>query len=87
MTTIGEKLGAKLKKKNSSLRKLVSKNGDVFLVDKKVFRGRTPRDLAANHDRYLLRWESKTTPPIASNAQVEGSGTAPASIGVFGELS
>jgi hypothetical protein len=29
------------------------KSDDVFLADKRVFRGRTPKDLAANHDRYL----------------------------------
>ena len=34
-------------------RKPGPQNGDAFLVDKKVFRGRTPKDLAANHDRYL----------------------------------
>ena len=34
-------------------RKSDSPNGDAFLADKKVFRGRTPKDLAANHDRYL----------------------------------
>jgi hypothetical protein len=28
-------------------------NGDVFLTDKRVYRGRTPKDLSANHDRYL----------------------------------
>jgi len=26
---------------------------DVFLKDKKSFRGKTPKDMAANHDRYL----------------------------------
>jgi len=34
-------------------RKPAAKNGDAFLADKKVFRGKTPKDLAANHDRYL----------------------------------
>ena len=34
-------------------RKKDSGGGDSFLTDKKVFRGRTPKDLAANHDRYL----------------------------------
>jgi hypothetical protein len=36
-----------------SSRKPPSKNSDAFLADKKVFRGKTPRDLATNHDRYL----------------------------------
>ena len=26
---------------------------DSFFADKRVFRGKTPKDLAANHDRYL----------------------------------
>jgi len=34
-------------------RKKDSEQSDCFLADKKVFRGRTPKDLAANHDRYL----------------------------------
>ena len=34
-------------------RKPASRNGDAFLADKKVFAGRTPKDLAANHDRHL----------------------------------
>jgi hypothetical protein len=33
--------------------KRVAKPGDPFLADRKVFRGRTPKDLAANHDRHL----------------------------------
>ena len=36
-----------------SPRKPAAKNGDAFLEDKKTFRGKTPKDLAANHDRYL----------------------------------
>ena len=36
-----------------SRRRPASKNGDAFLADQKTFRGRTPKDLAANHDRYL----------------------------------
>ncbi len=39
--------------KGKSPRQSASKNGDAFLADKKIFRGRTPKDLAANHDRYL----------------------------------
>jgi hypothetical protein len=34
-------------------RKPAFKDSDAFLVDKKVFRGKTPRDLAANHDCFL----------------------------------
>ena len=30
-----------------------TRSGDLFLADKKFFRGATPKDLAANHDRYL----------------------------------
>jgi hypothetical protein len=52
MTAIAKQLDAKLKN-GKSLRKPACKNGDVFLADKKVFRGKTPRVLAANHDRYL----------------------------------
>jgi len=36
-----------------SPRKPASQNGDAFLADRKTFRGKTPKDLAANHDRYL----------------------------------
>ena len=36
-----------------SLRKQTSRNNDSLLSDKRTFRGKTPRDLAANHDRYL----------------------------------
>ena len=36
-----------------STRKRLSRNGDTFLADKKVFRGKTPANLAANHDHYL----------------------------------
>jgi hypothetical protein len=36
-----------------SPRKPTAQNGDAFLADKKTFRGKTPKDLAANHDRYL----------------------------------
>jgi len=36
-----------------SPRKPASKKSDAFLADKKTFRGRTPKDLAANHDRHL----------------------------------
>ena len=36
-----------------SPRQPVARNGGAFLADKKVFRGKTPKDLAANHDRYL----------------------------------
>ena len=34
-------------------RKAAARSRDTFLTDKKVFRGHTPPDLAANHDRYL----------------------------------
>lgn len=34
-------------------RKPAARNRDAFLADKKLFPGRTPRDLAASHDRYL----------------------------------
>jgi hypothetical protein len=34
-------------------RKPAPKNGDVFLADKKTFQDKTPKELAANHDRYL----------------------------------
>lgn len=34
-------------------RKPAAQNGDAFLSDKKLFRGKTPGDLASNHDRYL----------------------------------
>jgi hypothetical protein len=44
-----------LNSKRKFPRKPASKNGDAFLADKKVFRGRTPRDLAANHDHYFYR--------------------------------
>ena len=36
-----------------SPRKSTVQNGDTFLADKKTFRGKTPKDLAVNHDRYL----------------------------------
>lgn len=36
-----------------SSRKPAARKPDAFLADKKVFGGRTPKDLAANHDRYL----------------------------------
>ena len=34
-------------------RKPSARNRDAFLWDQKVFSGPTPKDLAANHDRYL----------------------------------
>jgi hypothetical protein len=34
--------------------KPASKKKDAFLADKKTFRGQTPKDLAASHDRYLF---------------------------------
>ena len=34
-------------------RKPSARRDDAFLADKKVFRGATPKDRAANHDRYL----------------------------------
>jgi hypothetical protein len=34
-------------------RKAAARDRDAFLADKKIFTGRTPKDLAANHDRYL----------------------------------
>jgi hypothetical protein len=34
-------------------RKPAPPHDDPFLADKRVFRGKTPKDLAANHDRYL----------------------------------
>lgn len=34
-------------------RKAAARNRDAFLWDEKVFPGPTPKDLAANHDRYL----------------------------------
>lgn len=34
-------------------RKSAARNHDAFLADKKLFSGKTPRDLAASHDRYL----------------------------------
>jgi hypothetical protein len=30
-----------------------AKSVDSFLADKKVFRGKTPKDLSSNHDFYL----------------------------------
>ncbi|MEI6395769.1 MAG: hypothetical protein WCT12_32280 [Verrucomicrobiota bacterium] len=36
-----------------SARQSAARNRDAFLADKKVFPGQTPKDLAANHDRYL----------------------------------
>ena len=39
-------------RKNAS-RKATSKSEDAFFADKKVFGGKTPSDLATNHDRYL----------------------------------
>jgi len=36
-----------------SRRKTLSRNGDAFLADKKAFKGKTPKNLAANHDHYL----------------------------------
>ena len=34
-------------------RQPAARSRDAFLADKKVFPGQTPKDLAANHDRYL----------------------------------
>ncbi|MEI8045415.1 MAG: hypothetical protein WCL11_28660, partial [Verrucomicrobiota bacterium] len=34
-------------------RQSAARSRDAFLADKKVFPGQTPKDLAANHDRYL----------------------------------
>jgi hypothetical protein len=34
-------------------RRSAARSRDAFFADKKVFPGRTPKDLAANHDRYL----------------------------------
>jgi hypothetical protein len=34
-------------------RQAAARNRDAFLADKKTFPGTTPKDLAANHDRYL----------------------------------
>ena len=34
-------------------RKAAARSRDAFLADKKRFPGQTPKDLAANHDRYL----------------------------------
>ena len=34
-------------------RKPPTKTDDAFLIDKRTFRGKTPKDLAANHDQYL----------------------------------
>ena len=36
-----------------SRRKPLARKGDSFLVDKKTFKGRIPKNLAANHDHYL----------------------------------
>jgi hypothetical protein len=47
-----------LNSKRKFPRKPASKNGDAFLADKKVFRGRTPKDLSANHDDYLYGKQS-----------------------------
>ena len=34
-------------------RKATARNRDALLADKKLFAGKTPKDLAGSHDRYL----------------------------------
>ncbi len=38
---------------SKTTRKPSPKNANALFADKKVFRGSTPKDLAAGHDRYL----------------------------------